>query len=131
VPRFGSQLQVRGDDFVALVLDPPNGDLGPGPLVIEVQRIIHARVDASSIDPLPDAFCILDEEDESIPLYFVVGQTRGWQTTLSLEAGVSGVFTVPETAATLVLMRGDLEDPEELSRHAITLVPGDVNVLAP
>ncbi len=91
---------------------------------ITVRRRLHVQVTLQDT-ALATSLAVLDAEDEPLPINVFTGNGRRTTDTLAFEDGRSPVFVVPDTAARLVLLRGE----EVVRRETLTLSAGDVNQL--
>jgi RNA polymerase sigma factor (sigma-70 family) len=133
VPKAGVYLRVEGESILPLEfgravarLEEAPGSRRVDDLVIEVSLRCHVRV------VVPDAafassFRVLDEGGNALPIDLFAGTGRNTQMMVELTGGRSAVCAVPDSAATLVLLR----DGVEVSRKPIHLVAGEVNELSP
>jgi hypothetical protein len=93
-------------------------------LVVEANERLHVQVELADA-ARGDTVRVLDAAGERLTLNVFQGQSRRTTDELSLAEGRSAVFVVPDTAATIVLHKGDAE----VARQALVLQPGDVNTI--
>lgn len=110
----------RGEDGGLLAL----ADLQATTVRIVARERMHVQVEL--VDPATaDAFSILDGEGEVLTINVFEGRGRREIDSMQFADGRSAVFVVPDTAATLVLRKGD----KEVLRHSLVLHSGSVNQL--
>jgi RNA polymerase sigma factor (sigma-70 family) len=96
----------------------------PEDLRLTVTVRMHVQVEL--IDPAAaDSIAVIDDKGRHVNLTVFSGRGRNDSETLELAGGKSPVFVVPDTAATLILRRGD----REVRREALQLQLGTVNSL--
>ena len=86
---------------------------------------MHVQVELGPPGTWADAFELHDEDGAPVWLTQLRGGRSGVYTRAPLLEGRSVVWTVPESARTLVLYSGE----SVVRRQAVTLGPGEVNVL--
>ena len=131
VPKAWAYFRLDGDKI--LPSEPGRGQPGglldlsggrPLEFRFEVGMRIHVQVEL--LDPLrADSLAVLDNEGRAVPLNVFQGRGRTTTDELALAEGRSPVFVVPDTAAVLVLRKGD----KEVAREPLNLRAGDVNSL--
>lgn len=94
--------------------------------VVAHQRC-HFEVELTGALAEADTVGALGENDRPMQLYVIRGGNSWSSTTVDLVDGQSGVLAVRDDAHTLVFTR----DGEELGRHPLDLVPGEVVVVRP
>ena len=127
VPRDLVYLRLDGEDILSHEYGRNEQNLatlageGVEDLTIVVGLRVHLQVTLS--DPArATQVVVLDAEGECVQINVIQGNSRREGLDASLEAGRTDVLTVPDSAATLVL----LLDGEEVARQELNLVRGVV-----
>lgn len=125
VAREDVYLKVASDAIFPTSVSAPFAT--PEDVRIAVSRRCHLQLELASPDEKLTGFAVLDAAGTRL----MIGSFRGPMTvmvkTASIDAGRSAVVGVEESAATLVLMKGD----EEARRLPLALKPGELTVLRP
>lgn len=127
LPRRHVNLVVGGEDLVWTTFPSPEEGFDGSPVVVEVERLVRLRLDFSGADPVPDTFSLLDADGMQLQIESRSAGGRTSSSSIPLLEGRSAVLAVSESATTLVLRKGG----RELARRAVTLLPGEINELAP
>lgn len=97
----------------------------PTAVTVTVSVRVHVQVELARPE-LAAALWVLDANGRRLDIDLFEGRSRSTYDELQIKDGRTPVFVVPDSAATLVLLR---PDGTEAQRHALVLVPGDVNRL--
>lgn len=126
ISRRDLSLMVTGEGILLSTHDVPALDPGTD-FEISVERQCHFRLILTDADQKPLQFDVLDARGEQMQIVSQGGgeymSTVRWLVT----GGRTQVFTVGESAATLLLLRWNGAGWDELDRLPLSLQPGDVN----
>lgn len=95
----------------------------PADVTLVVRERCHFFVELGLEPERADAFSLLDEEGERLPLYEASATMSSMRTEATLEGGRSEILSAREGPATLVLSKDDVE----VQRLPIALEPGELN----
>jgi protocatechuate 3,4-dioxygenase beta subunit len=124
VPKEGVDLLVTGDTILftgtRLAQERDVEDIE----IVASQRM-HLQVELVEPYERADRLCVLDTEGERMVLSVMQGEGASFGPEMPLLAGRSAILSLDDSAATLVLYRGE----EEVGRLPLHLVPGAPNVV--
>ncbi|MBI3817828.1 MAG: sigma-70 family RNA polymerase sigma factor [Planctomycetes bacterium] len=125
VPKEGVYLTFHADHILSSQSEVPSAD--PENMKIVVAQRCHMKIELAGDADAADGFQLLDAAGKVLKITVIEGNSSSSSSMGSLVRGMSSLVAVPDTAATLVIIKKQ----NEVRRVPVELKPGEPRVIRP